>query len=323
MFNEEFQLKDMHEYSSIEEIKSKFNIQEDNIDDIRKSLIALLAQNHPDKNGGIVNNIYYEISTAIEYIDIHRKSDSSNQLVPIITEMMSLMKSVLESSAIAQRNQDKEIITHRRIEDSMREYHSIFKAPAIAASTIFLILNVIFLFPTTVKEHPVLRNIINPDESSFVYLWLFCLMCTFSFWLIKLNQETSFKREMSFLKSEGGRFFLFNKFIYDLPHIKNCNYHDNYLFHGKKINTEGKIVFKKSDFISMLKKFLFHRKRLDLNLLFMMPFNMYQDVDYEIIENVADLTLAKALDKKIIFSIENDDLIDIYEVKEDYLKRDN
>ncbi len=69
------------EFASIEEIKEYFGINTDDIEEIRKQLKNMLAELHPDKNGGEYRNKkqqkdYEEVSNAITFFD-----NSSTSLV--------------------------------------------------------------------------------------------------------------------------------------------------------------------------------------------------------------------------------------------------
>lgn len=174
-------------FNSINDIKEHFGIEVENINDLRKELKKRLVNSHPDKTGGnfkgkTQQREHDELSEAIKFID-----NSSTDLAIYRSELTELRKKVDELAALKE-NQNllaKENITkllENHIDDSVVRFqkkHYTLKISSLAATTI---ITSIWVFPTVVENHPVLKNILVLNSIPFTIIWIGSLIFAGYIW---------------------------------------------------------------------------------------------------------------------------------------------
>ncbi len=204
-----------NKYTTIESIKSEFSINDDDIEVIRSKLRSKQISIHPDKNGGVFTNdedekYFHKLSKAIEFID---SSEKKNALVSVsaVTDLTKAVTELVKSQSSTKNNALSE-----QVSSSIESYKSRLKLPKIALSIISIAVTAIWLFPNTVKEHPVLSKWIDFSDQWTNVVWIYILFTAVAFWLLTWRNEERQKHFQESLKTELVQNRLFLSFIKSL-----------------------------------------------------------------------------------------------------------
>jgi hypothetical protein len=182
------------EFTSIDDIKDHFGIETDDIEEIRKQLKIMLAELHPDKNGGEYRNRkqqrdYEEVSNAINLID-----NSNTSLVLTRSEWTSVLQKIEDLAIFKTKN---DFITEDEISKQLdtsintsvirfQKKHFSYKVSSIVTATI---ITTLWAFPSIVEGHRILKRLIFPDSLGFTIFWLTSLALTSLIWLYAKTLE--------------------------------------------------------------------------------------------------------------------------------------
>ena len=229
------------EYYSIKEIRDEFGIDSESPDEIRKELIKKLSKIHPDKNKGEFSSgkekeDYLKINSAIRFLDEQTKDQEA--LIPL-KDVTDLIKTVKE--LVPTNNENKSVEKLRiKIDDSIDKLKHRNRTPKIATSSITALLTILWVFPSAVKQHPILGRYIDPtclSFSIFTIIWLFSLMFAAIFWsfLRRIeNKEAAFKKRLNLESVQNS---LFKEFIDTGRH---------------RTPTDSQVRFLKAEFVKFL-----------------------------------------------------------------------
>lgn len=290
-------------FTSVSEIQQKFGLTDTDINIIRKQLIHMLAQNHPDKNDGKTGAKYFEIQDAINYIDAEIEDTNKQTLSISIRDLSSIIKAAVGNSIVSTEEYSREKVLCDQVDHFISTYRSPIQTPAIASSSILGVLSGLFLMPKTITEHPTLSQYIDLNSPLFLYIWLSLVITTALLWLLKSYSEKLIKNKISYIKSEHGRSEIFHLFI---NHLQWTNA-------SSRINASNSLRFRKHDLTNeILHYFGLYRDTYIISRL--------RSIDYSIIENTADIIINTAIQKSIITKIDTIDFHDTYEINPDYIK---
>ncbi len=193
------------QFSSIEMIKNQFGIDEESVSDMRTKLRSMQAALHPDKNkGSFIDeesaSQYHQLDEAVSFIDSLNKSHSELVTISAVT---ALTKAVTAMVAAKSEVSDKNTLLSTEISRSITSYSSKLKAPRIALTAVTVTISAIWLFPKTVKEHPILSKLINFDGMTTTIAWLSTLFVFVGFWVITWRWEELSKEHRENLKTES------------------------------------------------------------------------------------------------------------------------
>lgn len=250
------------QFKSINEIKEEFSIKSDDIIEIKRLLKKKMAELHPDKNKGDfktkkTKNVYEKIDSAIKFIDKILKNES--QLVPIssIKEITNTVRDiiVLENKSILEKAEDK---IYNKIDNIINEHISKNKKTKYIYSSILLPPTIMWLFPTSFSEHPILKQFLSSFDS-YNILWIFCVIIVLSILMTINNKNKKIIKAYQYLKSEPYQNMLFiffinnksknHKFSKDdfVESIRNFDYRtyetSRLVFLSRQIRIEEKIAF--------------------------------------------------------------------------------
>jgi hypothetical protein len=203
-----------NQFSSLEQIISEFNFEDDKPDKVRAKLREMQASIHPDRNKGAFSsssdkNLFYKLSEAIQFID---KNDDTGSLVPI-SVVTDLTKAVTDLISAQTPKQENSLSDH--IKNSIELYRSRLKLPRIALSTITIALSAVWVFPQTIQEHPILGKWFDISSITFQMAWLQVLACTILFWVFSWMNEEKQRRFQESLKTEMVQNKIFRDFLSD------------------------------------------------------------------------------------------------------------
>lgn len=215
-------------FSSIEEIKSYFGIDNDTVEDIRKELRKRIKEFHPDTTNGEFKSIeqqerYDNLSNAIQFLDNEGLNNSN--LILSKNELTSLIKRTINhemSLFHGQTNNEEKIQKTENqlkaiVEESVVKFQKYHLFPKITSVVIVSIISLIWLFPETATKHPVLRELIDIHHIGFTAFWLFSLMLVGSFWFILTiheNRDKTIKTSYSLDSTQNRIFRLFIGSLY-------------------------------------------------------------------------------------------------------------
>lgn len=286
------------QFSNLASIMREFNISENDPKEIRKVLSQMRAEIHPDKTGGNflskeVSNRFYEISNAIEYIEqILTNSKSDNIPVPMqdLTELIKVIRDLVPPQNKIDIAEEK---LDTSIKNSIDQIKLRFRTPKIAISTITTIISFIWIFPNTIKEHPVLGKVIDITSSNFTYIWLEIILFCVAIWLFAFLNETREKEIKENLGVESYQNNLFDEFVYKERIQSN-------------ITKEEFIEFLLSQFSNKSFRILPNFMRRGY-------------IDRQLAQDIADLIMSRAEKRGVITQISGKSLSNLYTVEEEYL----
>lgn len=203
-------------FTSVEMIKSQFSLEDEATDNLRSKLRKMQAKLHPDKNGGSFadkdsESEYHKLDEAISFID----SMNVNSHLTTISAVTDLTKAVTAMMTAQNENpaSAKDTFLSAEINRSIESYSSRLKMPRIALTAVTIAIFAIWMFPTTVKEHPVLSQFINFESTMANIAWFYILISATLFWVITWRKEELTKQYKESLKTESVQNKLFNRFI--------------------------------------------------------------------------------------------------------------
>ncbi|ENV94362.1 hypothetical protein F937_03772 [Acinetobacter calcoaceticus ANC 3680] len=202
-------------FSSLQMIKDQYGIDEESIHTLRSKLRSMQAQYHPDKNGGRFcdedsERKYRELDEAVSYIDSISKNNFDLITISAVTD---LTKAVTAMVTAQNEVSNKETQLSSEIGRSIENYSLRLKTPKIALTAITVAISAIWMFPNTVKEHPVLSRFINFESIMISAIWFDMLLITVIFWLMAWRKEELNKELQESLKTESVQNRLFTNFV--------------------------------------------------------------------------------------------------------------
>ena len=266
------------EYSSIKQIRDEFGIDSESPDEIRKELIKRMPEIHPDKNKGEFSSEkekgdYFEIDSARRFLDEQTKDQEA--LIPL-KDVTDLIKTVKE--LVPTNNENKSVENLRiKIDDSIDKLKHRNQTPKIATSSITALLTVLWVFPSTVQQHPILSVYIDPTDIMFTIVWLYSLMLTAGLWWILIRRENKDAALKKRLSLESVQNSLFKKFIDTSRH---------------STPTGGQVRFLKAEFVIFLTRNATYEVRPSPVLFRFLSPN--KEIDLELPEALAKVILNRA-----------------------------
>ena len=235
-------------YKSIDEIIKDFGINSTDIGDIKKELRQILKDIHPDKNGDRFKSKldeinYHKILSALEFFE---------QEFALVTKAeLTALTTIIKDSSSPLKEQKQIEVLDKKIDALIKTYKDSNYTPKISSAVISVIITFLWLFPTTIKEHPVLSRLILPNSLIFTIVWFYSLFITGGYWLLTKRRENRIEEATKKLNLESIQNRLFDIFV-------KSNLADK--------ETEC-INFSKDDLISFLKKlFMNYFQNLKMNL---------------------------------------------------------
>lgn len=215
-------------FSSIEEIKSYFGIDNDTVEDIRKELRKRIKEFHPDTTNGDFKSIeqqerYESLSNAIQFLDDEGVNNSN--LILSKNELSTLIKQAVNQEVSVFRNQisndEKSEKTQNQFKETLNEsvvkFQKYHLFPKITSVVIVSIISLIWLFPETATKHPVLKELFDIRHPVFTLFWVFSLMFAGLFWFyltILENRDKEIKTSYSLDSTQNRIFRLYIASLY-------------------------------------------------------------------------------------------------------------
>jgi len=209
------------EYETIKEIIDKFSLTSDidKTNDIRRELVKKLSEIHPDRNDGKfkddeTKSLYNDIHSAINFID--ENYINPTQLVPIskITDLIHLIHDIIPTKK-NKTIDEFETELHTKFNLDLMKHLLKNKKPKIISTVISTILSTIWVFPSTINDHPILSQYISTNSSLFIAFWIISLILTSFIWLHFSIKERKIERAYDYLKLEENQIEMYCFFIHN------------------------------------------------------------------------------------------------------------
>jgi hypothetical protein len=198
----------------LEQIKEEFGIVENTPETIRERLRQQQSLIHPDRNEGkFVSdadaNLFHRLADAIEFID-NRNDRGALVSVQVVTDLAKAVTDLVKAQSPPPSN-----ILYDQIRDDISSYHSRFKFPKIALSTITAALSAVWIFPNIIKDHPILSKWLDPSSTAFAAIWFAALLITVDFWVLLWWKEERQREFQESLKTEMVQNRIFRDFLHE------------------------------------------------------------------------------------------------------------
>lgn len=232
-------------FDDIGQVKKEFGIDASTFEEIRKQLMRLLKEVHPDMNHGKFatqeqESKYHKIKDAINFIDEQRSSDSSLIIRSEVQELIQLIREIVPKTS--QIDSEKKL--SELIDNDIKLFKVKHKFPKITTTAISILISALWLFPDTIEKHPVLSQLIYLQSPIFISFWLLSLFGTASYWIFTAFQEHREEQSKKLLKLETVQNQIFGDFL---------RFKENY---NQRVNAANEILkFKKDDLITYIRNF--------------------------------------------------------------------
>lgn len=301
----------MH-YKDIDEIRKEFGLQTSDIVEIKSKLRKLLQDIHPDKNNGNFKNDaerakYDKIIAALDFIETPRA-------LVVKTELTALTKVVTE---LIQANKSNDYVhkyeteLSKKVETSIKLYHSSHLFPKITSSVVTALLTFIWLSPNSFADNPILSKYLSSTSPLFSVIWLTSIIFSIQLWYILNRKEQRELRLKTNLNLENTQNQIFHEFI-----------------NWKVRNSESaiKIIsFNKTELIDFITNLRINRneiryetglserqERLQNIPFFLLTNNV--SIDIELAQSLTDLIIARAEKKGVVELEKSKSLTDKYKI---------
>ncbi|RKS42568.1 hypothetical protein BC962_3235 [Gillisia mitskevichiae] len=305
----------MSKYYSLNDIKNDFGIENDDIAAIKKEIKNIIKDIHPDKNNGSFKNKLDELNyqksiSALEFLDSEFRIISVNELNNL---------AVQTEKKISKKEQKKEFKKlDNKISGYIKNYKRSHLFPKISSTALTIIISFLWLFPSTLEDHPVLSIYFTPKNSSFTILWGFALIMTILYWLLLKTDEQRMEDATKRLNLESVQNNLFRRFL-DM---------EGYSAKRKK---KSYIIFSKDDLINYLNSLNIYnlenpRYRRHLNIFNKAIYILVSRkklIDIELAQNLTNIIMERAFSKSIISIEDSKNISESYRFELPEEKSDN
>lgn len=303
------------QFTDIEQVKRKFRVDGTTLEEIRKQLRQLLKEVHPDTNHGSFasqedEKKYHQIKDAISFIDEQRPKDTSIALRSEIHELLLEIRKIVPKTAQVDFERKLDTI----IENDIKMFKMKHKFPKITTAVISAVISALWLFPNSIRGHPILSRFIDLQSPFFAAFWFLCLLFTASYWLVTAYQENREKQFKKYLKLETVQNQIFRDFLRFQT------------YKPKDESTDTVKKFEKDDLIRYIRNFesienpilRLGKERLTIQLQRNVKLHyLGGHIDTELAQSLADTILQRILLKGVIEKDLKKSLSDIYIVKVD------
>jgi len=268
-------------FTSIEQIREVFQLENTQEDEIKAHLRRKLAETHPDKVGNESFDIeeFEKIKSALDFIN---KPVTDIVTTEQVTDLIKIVKDLTTTS----NSNSIERQLNEKLDSFYKERKDALLFPKISLSAVTAILSFLWLFPQTIADHPILSQYINFDNITSTIIWLSLLFYTVFFWILISRKE---HKEKNLSKS-----------------LKTDRTQNNILTDFQESSEERK--FTKSDLTDFILERFGYRRQSSILALFMGR----PGVDQETGESVADYIISKAVSKNLIEHLSNSHSLEDY-----------
>lgn len=246
-------------FNSLDEIVSHFELDDHDAEEVKKELKKLIKKVHPDRNHGDFKNekdkeLFMEIQAALEFLEGNvNTSLATKNDITALTKVLKDLAVTRKDEVVAESIAKKGSSLTTKLQDSITAFHKQNTTPKITSIVATTIITALWVFPSTVKDHPLLGALYHYNKE-FTIVWLFSLFTMGLLWLrIKSSErrDEQIKRSYKLEATQNFIFSLFTKWM--SANHRNFSIRDN-----KRV-----ISFSKDDMISFLiTRYNFFQRRL-------------------------------------------------------------
>lgn len=334
------------DFKSIDEIISKFNLDSNDGDEIKKQLKLLIKEIHPDKNSGNFRNkededLFHDVQSAIEFIDSQHSKHSLitrteiASLTKVLNEIVSTRKEQTHSQVIERKDASLSV----KLQDSVQSFHKRHTTPKISSAVVTIIMTALWTFPSLVKEHPLL-SFLYTYYKEFTIFWVGSLVFTGLIWIrIRASErhDEEIKKSYKLEATQNYIFSLFVKWLRNNP--RHFDIRDKKLV--IKFSKDNMMDFLTTRY-NLLTHYLgrttslndyeiteriqhFEEDKVYRHMRLRTPFSILNSIlptpgqiDLEIAQLISDLTIERLLNKGLLQKVDGKSLSDLYEYEDDY-----
>lgn len=276
----------------LEEIQKRYNISSSDPAEIKSQLKMKIKENHPDNNNNFNSEYFSELNNDLDYVEnLIRDSENQNILVPM-NEVLQTFAEIFQVSV--KKDEDSKEILNEKLSDNIQSRLLITKkhlrTPRICSATIAAIITFLWIFPNQVVEHPLVQMLFGDTifakrvfALGLTVVWFLVLLVAVMFWTRSVSRERREKEIMERFKLESVQ----NKFFMDFMNNK-------FIVHFSKLEFMGYLAHELS-------------KGQSQNF----------EPEEEMVQNMADIILLRAVEYGVIKTIKSHGLIDCYEIVRD------
>jgi hypothetical protein len=290
-------------FTKLEDIINEFDLESNEVTEIKKELKNLLKVVHSGKNsnGEFTNKayelLYPKVMLALEFVKTETLPTNRAELAEVIIEIIPYKP-----------NKKKVVKLEKQLKTEIKSFKKASLLPKISASAVTIVLSFIWFFPSKAIEHPVLGNIIKPTDWTFTTIWIASILTTGLVWIIARRKEKMIEYGSKRLNIESVQNNLLNRFIRTKEDAEIDN-KDFITF------TKDDIVeyFTNIDIAKLERVYYFKRKIKDkLKRFVNRTFRLEENIDIEIAQSLADIMTERLIAKKIVTEISEGNLSTTY-----------
>lgn len=184
------------EFTSVEQVRREFAIEETDKESIISRLKQLLKESHPDKveDGSFVYEKYDKVNKALEYMD-----KAGNEVVPVkcVTDLVQVIKDL----TVKEQERSAERVLSECLDRNYRKQKEALFVPKVSLTAVSGALTFLWFSPQYVLEHPIMSKIIV-DELIFSSLWFSVTICVGILWILVFKNDKRNKNLLDDLKTE-------------------------------------------------------------------------------------------------------------------------
>jgi hypothetical protein len=301
-------------YTNIDDIKSDFGLQTEDISEIKTQLKELLKNIHPDINGGdqfkskLDEINYKKIIAALEYLN------QNFSIVP--TSELTVLATILKDGMPAKKEEDQAKNLEKKTDKIIKAYYKSNLTPKISSTIFAAITTYIWFFPNIITDHPVLSKYFSPeavmDNLVFTGIWFCSLIFTASYWAVLKRREEKIKDATRKLNIESVQNELFESFTRTKKYI------------AKKEEAKF-LTFSKDELITHLTELdifnlQYNPRRLRSSrpiTAFLFSFSVFpnRNIELDFAQTLADIIVERAKRKNLIQLEQDNNLSDTYKLQ--------
>lgn len=280
----------------LDEIRKKYNSEGDSLEDIKRKLRSKVKEAHPDNNNDNYDkDSFEELKEDLEIIEkeiMEEKSKTEIKLTP--NELLEIIQEMNDLDIYKKSNTQNEL--QKKFDESIQEqtvkFTKQFKVKRYSLTGLTTLITFLWMIPDKILEHPILKQLFN-GEADFIFLlsfvWVIFLICTILYWVKTFKIERVEKEILEEVKIES---------------VQNTLFMDYIEYHVK-----DKEVFSKKDFMDhLLWKITYKITNRNLRKM------VFLSISENVIQNIANIILERAVEQRIIKKVENRSLIEHFEL---------
>lgn len=290
-------------YKSIDEIKKDFGISSSDISEIKTELREILKEIHPDKNGEKFKNKldevnYHKILSAFEFFE--------QEFAFVAKAELTALTAIIKDSSSPLKEQKQIEVLDKKIDSILQKYKDSIRTPKISSAVISVVFTFLWLFPSTIKDHPILSRFISSGSVAFTVIWFYSVCITGGYWLLAKRRELRIEEATKKLGLEFIQNRLFNLFIKTRAETKETN----------------NVGFTKDQLITFLTELDFfsltlnpdHRQHFNPFEILLLIKRVDRNISLDVAQSLADIIIERAKKKNFLQLKADNNLVDTFEL---------